>query len=153
LLATASAEGVPAISPDAHWLAYTSNDSGTFEVYLQRFPQGGDRVPVSIGGGAIALWSAGGRALSYLAIRGNVPTSMVRATVGPGTVPTLGSPMDLFPWRYHFVGDGRSHVDMTADGERFLVISDNARSTGGGDQLVLVQNWSEELKGLASAKR
>jgi WD40 repeat protein len=152
LLATASGEAYPAISPDGHWLAYTSNDSGMFEVYLQRFPEGGDRVPVSIGGGVSAFWSAGGRALTYLALNGNVATSIARASVGPGTVPTLGSPMDLFPWRYYAASDGRHHLDMTADGERFLAIADGTRSTG-GDQLVLVQNWSEELKGLASAKR
>jgi len=149
VLATAASEAGATLSPDGRWLAYGSDNTGAFEVYLQRFPQGGDVLPVSIGGGGIAFWSAGGRALSYLAIEANGPARIVRATVEgldrANSPPTLGPPRDLFPWSYYFVLDGRNHVAMTADGERFLVIRDSALNAG-VDQLILVQNWSEELR-------
>ena len=68
----------------------------------------------------------------------------------PDALPMLGEPAALFPWRYYFVADARSHFDMAADGDRFLVISAGA-GDGPGQQLVLVQNWAEELKRLAPA--
>jgi dipeptidyl aminopeptidase/acylaminoacyl peptidase len=58
-------ERKPMISPDGKWLAYQSNDSGRFEIYVQPFPEGGRRHLVSRNGGIEPLWSRDGRELTY----------------------------------------------------------------------------------------
>lgn len=77
---------------------------------------------------------------------------MVRLPVSgldnPDGSPSFGSPEELFPWRYYFEIDPRSQYDMTADGERFLVIS-NTGGDAGDARMILVQNWSAELERLA----
>jgi hypothetical protein len=130
-------------------VAYASSETGTFEEYLQRFPDGGSVIPISIGGAAIQHWSADGRALSYLSIGTGGPVQLVRTSIEgldqAGATPVIGAPVDLFPWRYYFVADARSHFDMSADGERFLVIAGDAPA-GEGNRLVLVQNWTQQLE-------
>ena len=54
-----------AVSPDGRWMAYSSNESGRSEVYVLRFPNGGDRRPISTGGGYLPRWRADGRELYY----------------------------------------------------------------------------------------
>ena len=64
-LRTQSIETYPAFSPDGHWLAYASNQSGTFEVYVRAFPDNGAQVQISSGGGRIPRWSRRGGDLFY----------------------------------------------------------------------------------------
>jgi len=144
--ATASGEAAPAISPSGNWIAYASNETGTFEEYLQRFPDGGNVTPISIGGAAMQHWSGDGRALSYLA---GAPARLVRTSIEgldeAGATPMIGAPVDLFPLRYYFVADARSHFDMSTDGERFLFIANDAPA-GESNRLILVQNWAKQLE-------
>jgi Tol biopolymer transport system component len=58
-------ETYPAISPDGHWIAYASNESLTWEVYVRRFPDDGTKVQVSGGGGRVPLWSSNRHELFY----------------------------------------------------------------------------------------
>jgi serine/threonine-protein kinase len=64
-LRTASYEVYPSFSPDGRWLAYGSNESGTWEVYVRRFPDDGTKIQVSVNGGRIPRWSLDGRDLFY----------------------------------------------------------------------------------------
>src|SRR5260370_41652639 len=64
-LRTQSIETYPTFSPDGHWLAYASNQSGPFEVYVRAFPDNGAQVQVSSGGGRIPRWSRRGGDLFY----------------------------------------------------------------------------------------
>ena len=66
-LQTAADEGFSEISPNGHWLAYESNESGRFEIYVQSFPHPGVKHQVSSKGGRYPLWSRDGRALFYAA--------------------------------------------------------------------------------------
>ena len=65
LVATAANEYAPRFSPDGHWLAYTSDESGRPEVYVRPFPGSGQRVQISTGGGYQAVWSGDSRHLFY----------------------------------------------------------------------------------------
>jgi hypothetical protein len=56
-LKTPADERHPSLSPDGHWLAYTSNDSGSYQVYVKAFPDKGGRFPVSTGVGMYPVWS------------------------------------------------------------------------------------------------
>jgi serine/threonine-protein kinase len=63
-------ESLPRLSADGKWLAYQSNESGRFEIYVRPFPGNGARVQVSDVGGTEAIWGRDGRSLYY---RGNCP--------------------------------------------------------------------------------
>jgi serine/threonine-protein kinase len=65
LVQTPAFEVYPAFSPDGHWLAYSSNESGSWEVYVRRFPDDGGKVRVSSAGGRIPLWLPKARELVY----------------------------------------------------------------------------------------
>ena len=107
LIQTAADEQEPVISPDGRWIAYTSDETGEGQVYVQRFPDLGDRRQISVGGGRRPTWSRDGSALIYLG-GGPPPTAVMRVTVqddaaavGP-VVGTAGTPLRLsllFPGR------------------------------------------------------
>jgi len=147
------AQATPAISPDGRWLAYASTDRGFPEIYIERFPEGGGRQPVSIDGGRESKWSADGRSLTYVATaRGTRPTGMVRVPISGGASPgdplIVGEPVMLFPWEYYTGQNSMSVYAMTADAERFLIIA--AASIGETDtsRTILVQNWFTALEPL-----
>jgi serine/threonine-protein kinase len=157
-VATPASEGGAAISPDGHWIAYWSadNERPARIVYVQRFSEGGGRIAVSVGGGGLSPhWSADGSALTYGRLDGGKIVAITRVPVSglgaPNGSPTFGKPVDLFPWKYFSSGNGQRHFDVTADGERFLVITPDPQS-GETTRLVLVQNWTEELKRLVPTK-
>ena len=64
-LETAADEGQPAFSPDGKWIAYQSNNSGRFEIYVRPFPAADRRITVSTDGGSEPVWSPDGRELFY----------------------------------------------------------------------------------------
>ena len=153
LLETRFDERVASVSPDGRWLAYESNSSGRFEIYVRPFPGVGDGLwQVSTGGGIQARWAHNGRELFYLAPDG----ALMAVPVAPhGDAWSAGTPTKLFDGHY-YDGAGTNvswQYDVTADGQRFLMIKDS-----GGDQaaapqnLIVVQNWFEELKRLVPAK-
>ena len=59
-------------SPDGKWIAYESNETGRFEIYLRAFPNGGRAVPVSATGGAQVRWRRDGKELFYIALDGRL---------------------------------------------------------------------------------
>ena len=137
--------GRAAVSPDGHWIAYESNRSGRVEVYVERYPSMGDRQPISTAGGRLPLWAPDGRELFFVAIDGRqlfvVPVQ---------TAPTFvaGRPRVLFEPAMEPVQGGSRPADIAPDG-RFFVIR-NASSEAGGrtSNIVVVQNWFEELSQL-----
>ncbi len=72
LMQTPVEERHPAFSPDGHWMAYTSNETGRYEVYVRRFPDTGGKWTVSAGGGHYPVWSKNGRDLFYRTEDGQV---------------------------------------------------------------------------------
>ena len=84
LLSSAANEDTPALSPDGAWIAYASNETGQLEVYVERFPDLGDKEQISTGGGRGPVWSHDGSELFYRDLSG--ARMMV---VAIGTEPTL----------------------------------------------------------------
>jgi len=128
-------------SPDGRWLAYSSNESGRFDVYVQPFPGPGGKRQVSTEGGVEPVWSRNGKELFY---RNGDKLMVMEATPG-GASFVAGKPRVLFDSPY-FIFSGYPNLDVSADGQRFLMI----REGGTEDltaQLNLVVNWFEELKG------
>ena len=150
LLATDEGEVDPVISPDGQWIAYSSNETGRVEVYVQRFPELGLRQQISTDGGLRPAWSPDGRALFYLGTRGGgAPEEMVVVTIDPGPPLSVGTPEVLFDYLPYFDrrGAGRQY-DIAPNGQRFLMVSN---TTSGDDgtvltpQINIVLNWDKEL--------
>jgi serine/threonine protein kinase len=147
-LNTDAVEHSPMFSPDGQWLAYVSNESGRLEVYIQKYPQG-EKLPVSAGGALGPVWSADGKMLFYQADDKmvGVPVSLNADKI------RLGTPIPLFNLRVHgptglmesYSGSGNHGpgYDVGRDG-RFLMIK--RFDPGETREIVLVQNWFEELK-------
>jgi serine/threonine-protein kinase len=145
LLGTEFSERRPALSPDGRWLAYESDESGQYEVYVRPFPAVNDgKWQVSRGGGSEPSWSPRGDELYYLSSE-----SLVALPVQPGTTFTFGSPTPLIPRSgYQFPNQARDYA-VAPDG-RFLLLkappSEGAGTRAVPLHLVLVENWFEELR-------
>ena len=124
-------------SPDGRWLAYVSNESGRFEVYVQAYPGPGGKWPISIEGGNEPLWSRDGRELFYR--EGN---RMMAVAVR--TVPTFTTekPRLLFEGSY-VLRPNVANYDVSLDGQRFLMIKEEGQAP-----INVILNWFEELERL-----
>jgi serine/threonine-protein kinase len=137
-----------AISPDGRFLAYQSNESGRPEIYVRPFPEvEGGRWPISTQGGAEPRWSPDGSELFYRA-----GDRMMAAPVRTQPTFEAGSPEELFTGAY-VTRFGRMY-DVSSDGKRFLMVKEASRAKAESDrpQVVLVQNWFEELKRLVPTR-
>jgi len=125
LLATPAQESGARISPDGHWVAYQSDESGRREVYVGSYPDLGRKALVSSGGGVNPVWRRDGRALYYW----KVDQLMVAPVQGgrAGARLVAGKPTMLF--RAQYVETDIGMYDVSPDGSRFIVvISDAGRS-------------------------
>jgi Tol biopolymer transport system component len=102
------------LSPDMHWIAYDSTESGRREIWIQPLPPNGSRWQVSNGGGTAARWRADGRELFYIAADGK----LMAVPVTPGETPKFGSPTALFQTLQR---EGGGSYTPSPDGQRFLV--------------------------------
>ena len=130
----------PAVSPNGHWLAYTSNATGHPEVYARAFPGPGAAVQVSDGGGIEAAWSPDGGRIYYRAKR-----ALMEAVV---TTPALAitSRRQLFKGKYDASRQHRNY-DVAPDGTGFLMIAQQSPDA------VVVLHWLPALRArLASAR-
>ena len=147
LLSSEASEASPALSPDGNWIAYSSDRTGRCEIYVERFPELGGRRQISIAGGAEAAWSPDGHELYY-----REDDRLLSVDVDTADALTVGAPIVLFD-RLRQPSCNWRDYDVFPDGQRFLFLE----SAAGGDgsqapDIVLVQNWFEELKRLVPAK-
>jgi eukaryotic-like serine/threonine-protein kinase len=131
----------PEFSRDGRWAAYQSNETGRFELFVCRFPEGGGKTQVSRNGSGPFFWSRRGDAIYY--VQGD---DLMEVAVSPGATPSFGEPKALFsvaatglevtsPW-------GDLNLDVSPDGKRFLA----ARRAGGrGPAIYYVENWAADL--------
>ena len=145
-------EDGPVVSPDGRWIAYTSTDSGQDEVYLQRFPELGDRRAVSVGEAYMARWARDGRAIYYMRGPNN---AVMRApfSVDPAAgTPVIGTPQVLQPYRYFSMPFPHRLYDVSADGQRMLVVDFSRTEASPQRQINVVLNWFGELKRLVPVR-
>jgi serine/threonine-protein kinase len=136
LAATASNERGIALSPDGRWLAFSSDRSGTDEIYLRRLDPESPTWRVSTHGGVEPRWGGGSAGARELFFR--LADSVFVVPVALAAAPALGEPRRLFSGRY--VGTGHEpFYDVSPDGRRFVFV----RPAGGEDRrrLHLVLNW------------
>jgi Tol biopolymer transport system component len=132
---TSGGESYGRISPDGHWIALVSGETGQDEVYVERFPQGGEKWRVSAAGGTGAAWRGDGRELYFYSPDHYLMSATFRAQPGP----ELGVPVPLFHTQLRSWGSN-AFFDVTSDGQRFLLdrpVRADARSA-----LTLEQGWT-----------
>ncbi len=143
------------VSPDSRWFAYESDASGRLEVYVRPFPNAdAGQWQVSTAGGSQPLWARTGAELFYFALDG---TLMVVPVEARSTAWNAGAPAKVHAPGYFTGGfgaatSGRTY-DVSPDGRRFLMIKqgDSGNQTAMPPQIVVVQNWFDELRRLVPA--
>jgi serine/threonine protein kinase len=134
LVQTAFNERAARISPDARWMAYVSDESGRSEVYVQSYPRPGAKFQVSIDGGREPVWSPRGNELFY---RSGERMISVEVTTSPAF--SAGTPKVVFERPYAPSRRGDAAYDVSADGQRFLMVKRDAETYN--LQLVMASNW------------
>jgi serine/threonine protein kinase len=140
---TAATNDYARFSPDGKWIAYASNESQKFEVYVQTFPTGNGKWQVSTNGGVQPRWRRDGKELFYLASDRKLMAVPVRS----GSSFEFGVPVPLFATKTvggSAFSSGYSHqYDVTPDGQRFLL---NTEADGSATPITVVLNWTAPLK-------
>jgi Tol biopolymer transport system component len=129
-------------SPDGRWIAYGSNESGDFHVYVQPYPGPGRKWQVSTEPGAWPLWSPGGREILYQGVDGTVLSTPIEVQ---GENLVVGATQPLF--RTAPLSDDYRFA-VSADAERFLVFEPAERAEGASEPppLSVMVNWPATLE-------
>jgi serine/threonine-protein kinase len=144
VVSTVAFEGGGIFSPDGRWIAYVSDESGQRQVYV-RAVQGERRWPVSTAGGTSPVWNRNGRELFY-----RDGDKIMAVDVAAGAELTLSTPHLLFEHAYAY-GPTITipNYDVTPDGQRFLLVQDEAEAR----RFEFVLNWFTELQRLVKQPR
>jgi Tol biopolymer transport system component len=141
LVATAFTETSPALSFDGRWLAYCSNESGKNEIYVVPFPNTrAGKWAISTGGGTEPVWSHRGTELFYRDASGN----LVAVEVNTNPTFSFGRATVLFPAAGYTSRPFTPQYAVAPDDRRFLMV--RPVGTGSPDNIIVVDNWFEELK-------
>jgi len=128
-------EALGVLSPDAHWMAFLSDEAGSYQLFVQPYPGPGPRVQISREGAADAWWSADSRQLLWVSVG---LRSLWREDVITGSKLTAGSPVHLAS-----LPPGILSVDLTPDRQRLLTLSPDAAASGA---MAVVQHWRAALE-------
>ena len=146
-LTTGADEFMGQLSPDSHWMAFTSDRSGRREVYVRPFPAGDGEWTISLAGGQAPRWRGDGNELYFIGADGKLIAVPVKGTVA-GAKPSFesGTPVELFDAHPVVAGRDTAFQDhVTADGQRFLI---DIRAPGAAStpSLTVVTNWAGGLR-------
>lgn len=142
LLATPFNELNSDLSPDGVWIAYQSDESGRYEVYVRPYPDvTSGRWQVSASGGTRPLWSRDGRELFFL----DAARRMTAVAVRHAPAIAFGAPQVLFETALFGLEGQQRNFDLSPDGARFLMVRNLPPPTG-VPTVVLIQNWFAELR-------
>ena len=140
-LKTPAYERMPIFSPDGHWLAYGSSESGQFEVYVQAFPGPGGKWQISSGGGSYPVWARNGHELFYY---NGIKLMSVTITTQPTFA--ASSPLPMLEGRSTSPGAlANALYDVAPNGQQFIMAKETGPDSG-STQVHVVLDWTEELK-------
>lgn len=147
LLTEAYDEKAPALSPNGRWLAYESNETGREEIFVRPFPNVGDgKWQVSTAGGRMPLWAHSGRELFFM----NERQELIAQSVVAESEFRRGEQRVLFTFGAEYLlSTHYTPFDISPDDQRFIMVrAVGARDVAGAPgQLIVVENWLQELKG------
>ncbi len=128
----------PTFSPDGKFIAYASNPTGRYEVFVQPFPATGDRWPVSNSGGRQPIWRKDGKELFFV----SDDKKFYSVEIVPGPTFDYGAPRFLFDMRANVFNTRNSYIP-SPDGQRFLV---NMLLDTAAPPIHVIRNWTAGLK-------
>jgi Tol biopolymer transport system component len=144
LLNSAFDEREPQISPDGHWLAYCSDESGNYEIYVQPFTAdgkvGADKRRVSTTGGTQPMWRRDGKEIFFVADDGKLMSASVKNI---GAELEFGAPKALFQTHMQNRYSISHEYDVSPDGQRFLIGTLIGESKA---PPAVILNWMADLK-------
>jgi serine/threonine-protein kinase len=146
-LRTRAFEVYPSFSPDGRWIAYASNESGAWEIYVRRFPDDGTKLRVSMSGGVVPYWSPNGRELIY---RTDANQVMVVSYQVVRDVFTAGTPR---LWAQHTLADTGVLPNFAVDstGERILALmAAPERDSQTANHVTVIVNFDVSVRRAAS---
>lgn len=126
-------------SSDGRWVAYHSDESGRYEVYIQSFHKPAGRLQVSTSGGAEPHWRRDGKELFFIGL----DSSLMSAPVKIGETLEVGTPQKLFGTDILVDATDRQYA-VTGAGQRFLLVTPLAGQTA--SPITVVLNWTAGLK-------
>jgi len=135
-LKTEDDEQAPRLSPNGRWIAYESNESGRYEIYVQAFPGTGGKWQVSSGGGNLPAWREDGKELFYLG-----PEGLMVVPVETAGSFRNDTPVNLFTLDVNITPDGYYNYDVSPDGQRFLFLGPVEGASEETGMVTLVQQW------------
>jgi len=145
-LATPFNEAYPAVSPNGQWLAYVSDESGQFEVYVRPLDGPGAKALVSQSGGSEPVWSRNGRELFYRGF-GEQGAPLIAVSLETSPAIRVVSRTALFDASDYEASTPHSNYDVGPDG-RFVMVHQGRLS-----EMIVIQNWPEEVRKRRSAAR
>ena len=139
-LSTPRQEGAAKFSSDGRFVAYCSDESGRFEVYVRPFPQGGGKWQVSTNGGTQPRWSRDGKELFY--VEGSI---LMAAPVKTAPSFSVSTPVSLFE---DASLSGRLHpsYDVSEEGQRFVLVGLAGEEADSPRSIHVLQNWFAEFR-------
>ncbi|MBI4265755.1 MAG: PD40 domain-containing protein [Acidobacteria bacterium] len=138
LIQTPTNEIQARLSPDERWLAYSSDESGRWEVYVQPFPLTGAKWQISMDGGSQPVWRRDGQELFFL----GADSQLMAVTIQTAGGFAAGAPHALFQTRVRPSFEPFPFEYATIDGQRFLI---NSAEPGPGPTITIVSNWTAGL--------
>jgi Tol biopolymer transport system component len=128
------------LSPNEQWMAYTSDETGRFEVYIQSFPAGGNKLQLSVDGGSDPKWRSDGRELFYISLK----HKLMSVNLSLSSRPQADASKELFEVSVpDLVPSFPNNYAVTADGRRFLV--NTVLRDAVSSPISVVLNWRTEL--------
>ena len=140
-------ERVATFSPDGRFVAYCSDQSGRYEVYVRPFPQGGRVTKISVDGGNQPRWGKNGKELFYVEV-----TTLMSVPVSGNEGFSADLPKPLFDNAGLLAGAAlKPQYDVSDDGQRFILVEPVGDATAKPRSIHVVQNWSAEFKNRQTA--
>ena len=139
-LKTPGEESAPRFSPDGRWLAYSSDESGRREVYVQPYPGPGGKWQISTDGGQEPVWNSNGRELFY-----RIGSKIMAVEIASQQGFSAGTPRMLLEGPYIPTSASLPNYDVSPDGQRLLMVKPTEQEAA-PTQINVVLNWFEELK-------
>jgi hypothetical protein len=133
----------PTISPDGRWIAYQSDESGQFEIYVRPFPAiDSGRWQLSTNGGETPVWSRNGREVFYIA-----SNHLMTVPVPAGPTFTYDRPTALFDVRPYFQNNGFGQAyDVGPDGRFVMIRREGSPTAELAETIVVVERWLDEVR-------
>jgi serine/threonine protein kinase/Tol biopolymer transport system component len=139
LVSSSAWENAARFSPDSKWIAYQSNETGTFEIYVRSLPDGQDKQQISRGGGSRPVWRHDGRELFFLSPDGDI----MAAAIDSRRTLEAGIPQKLFRAPIDIGLMGTLYLyDAHPDGQRFIIL---APATDTPQPVNVILNWQSLL--------